>query len=168
MNPKPSRRQCRHCDKVFSPDHRNLYHQYFCSDPDCRRASKAASQRRWLRQTQNRDYFRGPEQSRRVQEWRKSNPGYWRKKPATPQSRQVTESQPAKQLQASCNVANGLVGALQDFCLARNPLFIGLLSVVTGSTLQEDIVTTMDQLLIRGRKIMGLVLPDQRHLKTMS
>jgi len=154
MNSKSSRSKCRHCGKFFSPDCRNRYHQHYCPDPDCRRVSKAASQRRWLRQAQNRDYFQGPEQTRRVQQWRRFNPGYWKKKPTIPQRTPAAESQSREQVQKSCNAPNGLAGLLQDVCLPRNPLFIGLLSMVTGSTLQENIAATVSQLQIQGRKIL--------------
>ena len=42
------RRKCWHCGQLFRPDPRNLRHQRYCSAKECRRASKAASQRRWL------------------------------------------------------------------------------------------------------------------------
>ena len=65
-----TRRKCRHCGQLFRPDPRNLRHQRYCSAKECRRASKAASQRRWLAKAENRDYFRGPEQMARVRAWR--------------------------------------------------------------------------------------------------
>ena len=61
-----TRRKCRHCAQLFRPDPRNALHQRYCSAPACRRASKAASQRRWLAKAANRDYFRGPELVARV------------------------------------------------------------------------------------------------------
>ena len=61
-----TRRKCRHCGQLFRPDPRNVRHQRYCSAPACRRASKAASQRRWLAKAANRDYFRGPEHVARV------------------------------------------------------------------------------------------------------
>ena len=73
------RRKCRHCGQLFRPDPRNLRHQRYCSAKECRRASKAASQRRWLAKTENRDYFSGPEQVARVRIWRDAHPGYARK-----------------------------------------------------------------------------------------
>ena len=42
------RRKCRNCGQLFRPDPRNVRHQRYCSASACRRASKAASQRRWL------------------------------------------------------------------------------------------------------------------------
>ena len=74
------RRKCRHCGQLFRLDPRNLRHQRYCSAKECRRASKAASQRRWLAKAENRDYFRGPEQMARVRAWRAAHPGYARKK----------------------------------------------------------------------------------------
>ena len=66
---KHRRRKCLHCRELFRPDPRNLRHQRYCRKPECRKASKAASQGRWLAKAQNRDYFRGAENTRRVQEW---------------------------------------------------------------------------------------------------
>ena len=49
-----TRRKCRHCGQLFRPDPRNLRHQRYCSAKECRRVSKAASQRRWLAKAENR------------------------------------------------------------------------------------------------------------------
>ena len=53
------RRKCKCCLKLFRPDPRNRRHQYYCSAPECRAASKAASQARWLAKPENQSYFRG-------------------------------------------------------------------------------------------------------------
>jgi hypothetical protein len=162
MNSKRNRRKCRHCGKCFSPDYRNRRHQYYCPKLDCRRSSKAASQRRWLRQAPNRDYFRGPEHTRRVQQWRKDHPGYSKKRlpPAPPGNRSAVlhTTSPVK---ASCNASSSALGALQDFCLTKTHAFIGLLSMLTGDTLQEDIAATIGELLLRGQKILEHVPPDE-------
>jgi hypothetical protein len=168
MNSTHSRRKCRHCGKCFSPDCRNRRHQYYCSKLDCRRSSKAASQRRWLHQVPNRDYFRGPEQTRRVQQWRKANPGYWKKERPITQKGQIAVSQTIKPQKTSCNAPGSLRSALQDFCLVQDPAFVGLLSMVTGCTRQEDIATTIGELLLRGQIILELMLPDQCDSKRCS
>jgi hypothetical protein len=80
MVPNP-KKKCRYCKRLFLPDARNAKHQEFCRQPACRKASKSASQRKWLQKPQNRDYFRGPVNVQRVQQWRKAHPGYWRPKP---------------------------------------------------------------------------------------
>ena len=38
---------------------------------------------------------------------------------------------------------------------------MGLLSAISGSTLQDDMVKTIENLVIRGRKILGLRLPEK-------
>ena len=58
---KRRRRKCLNCGRLFRPDPRNRRHRRYCSAPDCRKASKAVSQARWLSKPQNRDYFCGPE-----------------------------------------------------------------------------------------------------------
>jgi hypothetical protein len=75
------RRKCKCCRVLFRPDPGNRRHQRYCSAPRCRRASKAASQARWLARPDNRDYFRGPVHLARCQGWRARHPGYWRKAP---------------------------------------------------------------------------------------
>ena len=160
MSRKQTRRKCHCCTKFFIPDPRNETRQHYCSEPDCRRASKAASQRRWLSKSGNGDYFRGADQVLRVKLWRQSHPGYWRKKAPSSQGTQTVESQSANLTQGSCNVPRALPRTLQDCCLAQDPAFVGLISMVTGSTLQEDIAATTRQLLLRGRNILGCVSPE--------
>lgn len=74
------RRKCKCCQKLFRPDPSNR-HQRYCSAPRCRRASKSASQARWLSKPTNQGYFRDPWHVARVRAWRSRNPGYGRKAP---------------------------------------------------------------------------------------
>ncbi len=154
QKPNLTRRKCRHCKEFFGPDYRNRYHQRYCSRTDCRRASKAASQRRWLRHRGNQDYFRGPLQVRRVQEWRKAHPGYWKPRRLKSGESQATAAQALTPRQSSCNVPSSPLRTLQDYCLSQEPEFIGLISMFTGSTLQEDIAQTVRQLSNRGQSIL--------------
>jgi hypothetical protein len=71
-----------HCGELFHPDARNAHHQRYCAKDACRRASKAASQRRWLAKAANRDYFRGPTNVERVRAWREAHPDYGRRRRA--------------------------------------------------------------------------------------
>ena len=73
--------ECLHCKELFRPHCRNRHHQKFCSEPACRKASKAESQRRWLSKPENRDHFRDPENVDRVRKWRAKHPGYWKCEP---------------------------------------------------------------------------------------
>jgi hypothetical protein len=156
MSSKRARRKCRGCNEFFQPDYRNDHHQEYCQKADCRRASKAASQARWRGKSANRDYFRGPENTRRVQEWRKAHPGYWRQKSSVSNPGQSPAAQADSPEQSSCNVPAQSSRTLQDVCLLQDPVVIGLISMVTGSTLQEDIASTARKLQARGRDILGL------------
>ena len=78
--------KCLHCNEEQRCDPRNRKRQQFCSKPDCRRASKAASQRQWVARAENQNYFRGAENCDRVRQWRLAHPGYWRNKKPTPES----------------------------------------------------------------------------------
>ena len=73
---------------------------------------------------------------------------------------QAVDGQTANPDQSSRNVPRALPGTLQDDCLTQNPAFVGLISMFTGSTLQEDIAATARQPLLRGRNILGFVLPE--------
>jgi len=130
------RRKCLHCGELFHPDARNAHHQRYCGKADCRRASKAASQARWLAKAANRDYFRGPSNVERVRDWRAKHPGYARARPA----------QGATPLQDHCGaqvVENAVESedlnsnALQDLCFTQEVVLIGLIANLTGSALQE-------------------------------
>jgi len=159
MSRFPVRRKCCCCSKFFVPDPRTADRQKYCSQPDCRRVSKAASQGRWLSRNGNGDAFRGPDQVQRVQEWRRRHPGYWKRQKATSQRTQPAEDQPTNPEQSSCNATREERVALQEDWRAQDPAFVGLISMVTGSTLQEDIAATTRQLLLRGRNILGCVFP---------
>lgn len=166
MSRPPTRRKCSCCSQFFLPDRRTEDRQRYCCKPGCRLASKAASQRKWLSKDGNGDYFRGADAVRRVRLWRKSHPGYWKKGNPSSQIAQAIDGQRSNLDQSSCNVPRGLPGTLQDYCLAQDPAFVGLISMVTGSTLQEDIVATARQLLLRGRNILGFVVPETTQTTT--
>ena len=158
MSRPPSRRKCRCCSKFFIPDKRTVDRQKYCSEAACRKASKAASQQRWLSQDGNGDYFRGPEQVQRVQRWREANPGYSKRKSPASQTIQPVESQTVKFVHSSCNAPPPLPTALQEDWFTQTPAFVGLIAMVTGMTLQEDIAVTTRKLLLRGQNILGLAM----------
>ena len=84
MKPKRVRCKCLHCKKLFVPDYRNRERQGYCTTPECRKAGKRASQQRWLSKPENSDYFRDAQNVKRVQDWRKEHPGYWKRHPRKP------------------------------------------------------------------------------------
>jgi hypothetical protein len=159
MGPKGNHRKCRCCKEFFVAEYRNAYHQSYCAKPGCRRASKAASQRRWLAKPANRNHFRDQENVQRVQQWRQAHPGYWKKNSAPPPPAQIVEDQGLAPGRVLVTQPPQSSSTLQDVCITDHPAFIGLISMVTGSTLQEDIASTTRQLEAKGRDILGLGVP---------
>ena len=144
------KRKCKHCGRFYWPDPRNRYHQQCCSDEICQRARHQANQSDWLAQPENQNYFRGSEQVKRVQGWRRSHPGYWRKKTA-PLQDDITKQPVDHQGDKSCLVTN----ALQDDFLTQPALLVGVIATLTGSALQDDIAQTIRQLHHRGQTILN-------------
>jgi hypothetical protein len=69
--------KCLNCNEKHACDPRNRGRQHYCSKPECRRASKAASQRKCLGRPENQNYFRGTDNCERVRRWREAHPGCW-------------------------------------------------------------------------------------------
>ena len=138
------RRKCRHCGQLFRPDPRNVRHQGYCSARACQRTSKAASQRRWLAKTGNRDYFRGPEHVARVRAWRAAHPGYARKKSSRRRALQEHSSAQPIDISKQSDLLNA--PALQDLSCAQSLVLTGLIAHLTGAALQEDIACTSRRL----------------------
>jgi len=145
------RRKCLNCGELFRADPRNLWHQRYCAKAACRAASKAASQRRWLAQPQNQDYFRGPIHVARVRAWRQSHAGYWCRSP-------VERKAPLQDLclrQLSETQGKSASLALQEVVRAQPSVLIGLIAHLSDSALQEDIARTGRRLLQLGQDILA-------------
>ena len=132
------RKKCCHCNQLFVPDHRNKSRQRYCKKPECRKASKADSQKRWCQKPENIDYFHGPHNVERVQRWREANPGYSRRKPKTrvdalqdPLNRQHVEK--------TINNPDFANHTLQDLLTWQPSVLIGIIAQLTGYALQDDI-----------------------------
>jgi hypothetical protein len=103
-----------------------------------------------------------------VREWRQAHPGYWKKKTPVSGGTQAVPPQQVNPVQSSCNVPHSPLGTLQDLCLPQNPGFIGLLSMITGRTLPEDIAPIARRVVEQGQNILGLRCPEQRHQEPCS
>ena len=155
MNPV-GQRKCAHCNQFFVPDARQRKRQRHCAKPECRSASKATSQRRWLWRPENRDYFRGPENVQRVQAWRAANPG----RPRCPRRKQETSQEVLQEMmnaqpppaQAPAPPDDAVV--LQETWKAQPPLLLGLIAHMSGMALQEDMEPMMRRLITRGRALL--------------
>ena len=160
--PKSQQRECLHCKELFQPHCRNVHHQKFCSKPECRKASKADSQRRWLSKPENRDVFRGSANVERVRQWREANPGYWKR---SAQGRgtlqevlpQAVPSQATHQQELELKIS---LPPLQDLLVhtnpTQNPVLVGLISHLIDSPLQEDIAHAAHRLILRGMNILDM------------
>ncbi len=149
---KARKRKCRHCRRFFHPDPRNANKQRYCSRPECRKVSKAASQKKWLAKPKNRDYFRGPLNTQRVQEWRRCNPGYWKNKHGV--DKPLQDHSNAKTSTGQEVTGQLTRNALQDLLSTQDTVFLGLLAQLSGSALQDDIVITGRRLQQLGQDIL--------------
>ncbi|HSX78008.1 MAG TPA: hypothetical protein VLQ80_05475, partial [Candidatus Saccharimonadia bacterium] len=156
------KRKCKHCKVFFAPDHRNVGRQHYCSQPSCRQASKAASQRQWLRKPVNRDYFSGPAHVERVRQWRQAHPRYWRRQaPPTLQSSEALQEPLGPQALMNQQVAqHSEREALQDAFFIQPTVLVGLIAHLTGLSLQDDIALTARRLQQLGRDILHGAPPN--------
>ncbi len=182
MHPKGSCK-CKHCNDLFFADVRNRGRQKYCAKPACRKASKAASQRHWVGQSVNRDYFKGAAHCERVRQWRLRNPGYWRRSKARDESLIQDTLNPQSVAYSALTTAVG--GALQDPlpvqpaaestlgkadeamatvpvpapCALQDPslalcLLLGHFQLLLGDALQEDMASMLSRLHKNGRKLL--------------
>ncbi len=149
---------CEHCNCLFHPDPRNQRKQKYCSSPACRKASKAASNRVWREKPENLDYFRGPEQVKRVQEWRRNNPGYWRRKPASKRSA-LQDHCPVKKEQNQAVVPIEAKSALQDHWIMQPAVMVGFIAKFCGIALQDDMEKIVRTLQTLGEDILNHANP---------
>lgn len=146
------RRRCPHCKKLFIPDPRSRDRQRFCYAAACRKASKVLSQQRWLAKPENQDHWRGPSEVRRVQEWRKEHPDYWKR--GTRRRGTLQDDFRAESALAKSRKRIRKLAPLQDDFLPDDPLLAGIIASLAGSTLQEDIAATCRRLIAVGRDIL--------------
>lgn len=142
------KKRCQNCRTLFVPDSRNYKSQQYCFKPECRKASKKASQEKWLSKSENQDYFRCPENVERVQKWRKNHPGY-SKRPKQPHALQdLLPIQPTE------NKSNIIDFELQDLLQGQPTVLIGLIAHFTGTTLQDDIASFLLRMKKYGQDIL--------------
>jgi hypothetical protein len=147
--------KCLHCNEDYHRDPGNGGRQSYCVKPVCQQASKAASQRQWLSRPENRDYFRGAENCERVRLWRLANPGYRRNK--RPPIKSVLQEPLIPQAVEDEPVAIPVApSVLQEILFVQPAMFVGLISVLTGYGLQEDIAASARSFLIRGEDILRM------------
>jgi len=159
--PRSGTCKCLHCHTFFKPNPRSKGRQKFCSTPECQKASKSASQRKWLQKSQNKNYFRGPENVQRVQQWRFNHPKYWKIVQQSIDNElplQDTLITQTADIKGKTSILN--TNPLQEVLMAQPTVLIGLIAHLTGSALQDEIVET-------GRKLreLGEDFLHNTHLK---
>ena len=147
---RKSRRKCRNCKDQFQPDYRNRKRQKFCSKPECKKASRAETQRRWRRKPENRDYY-----IERVRAWREANPGYWRRKVALQDICTVERSENKEETAVITAQNPENITPLQDTWILQHPFMVGFLANLTGHTLLDDIARSASHLIQLGLDILS-------------
>ena len=115
--------------------------------------SKRVSQARW--RAKNPDYHRGPVAVKRVQQWRSQNPGYWRRKKAPLEKPPLQDDCITQAVDEQSDDATLEETALRDNRITQLPIILGLMSTLSGFTLQEDIDRFGRELHKKGRQILG-------------
>ncbi|MBT3179150.1 MAG: hypothetical protein HN978_21800 [Desulfobacula sp.] len=152
---KIKKKKCRHCRWLFEPDHRNWKKQNYCRKTPCKKASKKASQKKWLSKPENEDYFRSSDNVERVQKWREDTPEYWKRSKRSITLQELLTLQDTENKEnIDQNDAQPQKHALQDFLMAQSPVIIGLIYNLTGSALQEDIANTLLRMQQFGQEIL--------------
>ncbi len=162
MDEKIQKKKCRHCRRLFVPDRRNREKQDYCEKTPCRKASKAASQKKWLSKPENKNYFRGPDNIERVQKWRENTPEYWKRTNRSTALQDHLTPQPTENKEDNDQIdAQPQIHALQDLLMAQSPVIIGLISNLTGSALQDDIANTLLRMQQSGQEILFFKTQNQ-------
>jgi len=145
---------CKFCDIEFTPNYRNGPRQrYCCKIPECRAASKAASQKAWLSKPENQDYFRGPEQVKRVTDWRHKKKAAAMPAPE-PGKKVLQDDCSGNRPQKQVNLPPQPPGVLQDDWI-QHPVIIGMVAWLTGSALQDDIAGAVRRMHTLGSDILN-------------
>lgn len=149
------KRNCRHCKELYLPDIRNRHHQRYCSKPECRKASKKASQQRWASSEKGWDYFKNPDNTLRVKQWREAHPGYWKREGR--KTKNALQDVLPSQLQSNHSDTTKLAAdTLQDVYYSQLSLLIGLIASLTGNALQDNIAETSRRFINLGQDILGM------------
>lgn len=147
-HPHKKSKPCAHCGHRFIINPRVGSRHRFCAKPDCVRASRASARRRWLRKNGGRKYFGGKENTERVRTWRHRHPRYWRRESRVRRSRH-NKFVLTKQLSSVLRYV-----ALQDTIDTHLALKIGIISHLSGATLQDTIAKELKRLMLRGHAIL--------------
>lgn len=153
MHPKGCGK-CLCCKQVYIPDPRNCFHQRYCPKPECRRASKRASQRKWRAKSHyTRDNVK---EAARVRAWQQANPGYWkRRKKRSAVLRAILITQAPENKGDAAQDISPRSPVLREISIMQDPLFVGLIAHLTGSSYVDDIAAAANRFSARGQALLG-------------
>ena len=151
---KRFKKKCLHCKELYRPCKFNWDRQEYCLKEECQLVRKKRNQQKWLSKTENKNIFKGPENLQRVQEWRKRNPGYWKRiKKRTALQDFAFSQHPDIKEDANINKSERK-HALQDFANSQLFLITGLISHLTGNALQDSVVKSMRHFIFKGQTLL--------------
>ena len=152
------KRKCFCCKESFIPDYRSVKRQRYCNKPECRKASKASCQQRWVKK--NPTYFKGSDNVERMLEWRRIHPRRQRRKGSGTVLQDIcgqiaeVKQELTPLLPPESPESPTLPPVLQDFCIAQHPVFVGLIAHLTGCVLQDDIAVVTRRLEQLGQDVI--------------
>ncbi len=149
------KKRCRNpnCRRLYRPDYRNRDRQKYCDRPACKKVSKTASQKKWRNKPENKNHFCGKENVQRVQEWRKVNPGYSKRKAKSEKTLRDSCERQIAENKGNCSCFTKT--ALQDICEIQPTVIIGLIAQITGTTLQDYIAETLLRMQQLGKDVLS-------------
>ena len=157
---KYKRTRCKHCKRLFYPDAKNVGRQKYCNKPECKKASKIESQRKWLEK--NPDHFKGEINVKHVQNWREANPGYSKRRKKTKKSdialQETLLPQSTENTTDNMHFTNR---ALQDSLRVQSLVITGLIAQITGDTLQDSIAFSAQRLRQLGADVINAANPNK-------
>lgn len=152
---KALKRKCRCCGRLFRVNPR-VSNQRYCSELVCQKRSRSTSRATWLKKPENKDYFHGPVNARRVHEWR------LRKTPSLYSNvgKAVARHREQDLIIIEAAVRQTLKHtpihlSVQDMIIPENLLLLGFISQITNDTEQDMIEKTLLRIYSRGRRMLS-------------
>lgn len=146
--------RCKHCMEYFYPDNYNRHHQrYCCKDDKCRKASRAASSKKYRKKKTEDAPFRQKE-SERVKVWQRKKPDYW-KKPKK-RAKKSTENEVLRDFAQAENLHDEIT-VLRDFANLQYAVMEGLIITLTGDVLRDNIDGFIRQMYDKSQEVSGKV-----------
>jgi hypothetical protein len=150
MKKSRRKRKCEICGRKYTPDRYNYYHQKCCSDPACQKSGKRLSSKRYRHKKRRDPEFRKAE-VKRVEKWRKKNPGYRKKKSKRKKTQKNSETNDVlRDFGRGENDAPNKM--LRDFALFQMHCLQGLVVNLTGA-LRDDIGSLLNNYYDRGKAL---------------